>query len=71
MHKTNGFATRRGRARGQRWLAAWRQVAQLGMLLDGRAHTWSGEAAGSKPGRTASPAEGRAAGAPRLARLIA
>jgi hypothetical protein len=58
-------------SRALRLLAAWRGAAELGMLLDGRAHAWSGEAVRSEPGRRTSPAKGRAVGVPRLAKILA
>ncbi|HET6912238.1 MAG TPA: hypothetical protein VFH71_02715 [Rhodanobacteraceae bacterium] len=58
-------------SRAQRLIAAWRGLAQLGMLLDGRAHTWSADAAASGSGLRKSTTSGRTARAPRLARLAA
>jgi hypothetical protein len=65
------FHPERRSSRGQRWLAAWRAVAQLGMLVDGRAHTWAGDAVRSEPGRCRSPAQDRTIRTPRLARIRA
>ena len=59
-------------SRGWRLITAWRAMAQLGMLLDGRAHAWSDEAARGEPERGQSRATDRAIGAaPRPARIAA
>lgn len=71
MSDTDVFHRPRRLSRRQRLIAAWRGLAQLGMLLDGRAHTWMGDAAASGPGLRKSTASARAARAPRLARLAA
>lgn len=71
MGDTDVFHTPRRPSRGLRLIAAWRGMAQLGMLLDGRVHAWAVDAAASGPGLRESPPSGRAARAPRLARLAA
>lgn len=58
-------------SRAQRLIAAWRGLAQLGMLVDGRAHTWAADAIASGHGLRKSPLTVRIARAPRLARLAA
>ena len=71
MNDADVFHLPRRPSRGQRLIAAWRGLAQLGMLLDGRAHIWSGEAAGGKREPNAFPVKGPRPGAPPLARLAA
>ena len=67
MNDTDVFHT----LRRERLIGAWRGLAQLGMLVDGRTHTWAGETAASGPELRKSSTGGRAARAPRLARLVA
>ncbi|MGN6314355.1 MAG: hypothetical protein ACTHMO_11440 [Rhodanobacteraceae bacterium] len=57
--------------RRERLIASWRGVAQLGMLVDGRAHTWAGDAVRSGPERRNAPMNACATGAARLARTLA
>lgn len=71
MNDTDVFHTPRRLSHGQRWLAGWRQVAQLGMLLDGCAHIRASGFAEDALAPRKHPANGDATGAPRLARLRA
>jgi hypothetical protein len=71
MNDTDVFHASHRPSRGRRLIAAWRGMAQLGMLLDGRAHTWAGETAAREPAARPQPARRPVAGAPRLARFIA
>ena len=71
MNDTDVFHMSPRPSRRERLIAAWHGAAQLGMLVDGRAHSWAGEAARSEPERRKSPVNARAAGAPRLARILA
>lgn len=70
MSDTDVFHTPRKLSRGQRLIAAWRGLAQLGMLVDGRTHTWAADAA-EKEKELRESMSGRAPRAPRLARLAA
>lgn len=71
MKDTGDFRIPPRPSRARRLLGAWRGAAELGMLLDGRAHAWSEEAARSEPGRRTIPAKRPAIGVARLARLRA
>jgi hypothetical protein len=71
MNDTDVSHTSPRPSRGWRLIAAWHAMAQLGMLLDGRAHAWSDEVARGEPERRRSRTTDRAPGAPRLARIAA
>jgi hypothetical protein len=71
MKDTDAFHAPRWPSRGQRLITAWRGMARLGMLLDGRLHVWADESAASRSSSRKSPPTGRATRAPRLARLAA
>jgi hypothetical protein len=71
MNDAHVFHTLQRPSRGRRLIAAWRGMAQLGMLLDGRMHAWAGDAAARGSDQRESPASGRVARAPRVARLAA
>lgn len=71
MNDTDVFHTPRRPSRGQRLIAAWRGMAQLGMLLDGCVHVRASGFAEDAPAPRKRPANDHATAAPRLARLRA